>query len=121
MEEPRLLPHLAAACSALLGEEDPKKISPAKRAEVAAKAGVGDVTVKRFLESKHTPRSRELDNMVAAVAITAKRNWLVPWEDAIQRARDAKVDWARYLSGEEPVALPPEDEPGGERSQRHRR
>lgn len=117
MVEPRFLPHLAAACRDLLGDTDATPISPATRATVASKAGVGEETVKRFIRGERVPRSADLDRMVAAIAVVAKVDWWIPWDHATKRAQKAKVDWARFLSGELPIAAPEPDrgEPGGER------
>lgn len=117
MDEPRLLPHLAAACRHLLGDDDVKNIPPAMRAKVASFANVGQPTVERFLRGERIPRSRELDEMVSAVAAAAERaDWRDPWKMAIERAADARVDWGRFLSGELPIAPGPDEsgEPGGE-------
>ena len=120
MDEPRLLPHLAAACRVLLGDEDIKNIPPALRARIACAANVGQPTVDRFLKGERVPRNRELDDIVAAVAKTAELgDWLDPWRLAIERAEGANVKWKRFLSGDLPIAPePPDDgsgEPGGER------
>lgn len=123
MVEPRFLPHLAAACRELLGDDDVKHISPATRSAVAMKAGVGQPTVDRFLAAKNFPRSSDLDRMVASVAAVAEADWWEPWRLATERAKDAKVEWAKFLSGELPIATPEphRDEPGGERRRRPRR
>lgn len=123
MDEPRFLPHLAAACTALLGDDDPKKIPVRLRVQVACKADVSQATVDRFLQGKRVPRSEDLDQMVTAIAAVAEVDWTAPWRDATERAEDAKVKWAAYLTGELPIVPPPPDsgEPGGEKPQRPRR
>ena len=124
MDEPRFLPHLAAACCLLLGDEDAKKIPPHVRADVAAKAKVGEVTVKRFLNGENVPRGRDLDRMVTAVAAVGKRDWHLPWRQATERAESAKVEWERFLTGDLPIAPDPQEdsgEAGGEKLQHQRR
>lgn len=123
MVEPRFLPHLAAACRELLGGEDVSEISPATRSAVATKAGVGQPTVDRFLAAKNFPRSSDLDRMVASVAAVAEAEWWEPWRLATERAQRAKVEWARFLSGELPIATPAahRGESDGERRRRPHR
>ena len=117
MDEPRYLPHLAAACRSLLGDDDIKKIPAHVRTQVACRAKVGQVTVDRFLRGERVPRGEQLDEMVAAVAAVTNSDWYVPWREATERAEAAKVDWKRFLSGELPIAADPEQEPGGEKPQ----
>jgi hypothetical protein len=113
MDKPTFLPHLAAACAELLGDEDPKQISSSVKRQLAARADVTEMTVKRFLEGKTTPRSHQLDQMVDAVAVTAEcDDWLIPWRNAVKRAETAKVEWESYLKGESPLRFGPEDESG---------
>jgi hypothetical protein len=123
MEEPRFLPHLAAACCLILGDEDAEKIPPHVRAEVAVHAKVSEMTVKRFLKGANVPRGRDLDQMVAAVAVVGKKDWTLPWRDATHRAERATVEWSRFLSGDLAIAPDPTlgKEPGGEKPQRRRR
>lgn len=124
MDEPRFLPHLAAACRAMLGDDDPKKIPAHIRTQVAAMAKVGQPTVDRFLAGDRVPRGRDLDQMVTAVAAVADSDWYIPWREATERAEQSKVEWARFLTGDLPIAPDPgqdSGEPGGEKSQHRRR
>src|SRR5689334_20051729 len=79
MVEPRVLPHLAEACRTLLGDTDATPIPPSTRAAIAAKAGVGEETVKRFLRGERVPRSGDLDRMVTSIAAVADADWWEPW------------------------------------------
>lgn len=123
MDEPRFLPHLAAACCLILGDEDAKKIPPHVRAEVASRAKVSEMTVNRFLKGANVPRGRALDQMVAAVALVGKEDWTLPWREATERAEAATVEWGRFLSGTQAIApdTTQSQEPGGEKPQRRRR
>lgn len=112
MDEPRFLPHLAAVCCAILGDEDARKIPPHVRVEVAAKAKVSEMTVKRFLSGSNVPRGEDLDQMVAAVAAVSQSDWHLPWKEATERAEQAKVDWKLFLSGDLPIAPDPAGPPG---------
>jgi hypothetical protein len=105
MDEPLLLPHLTAACRNLLGGEEMSEIPPPVRSHVAQRAGVGQWTVDRFLKDENVPK--ELDRVVTAVAAVADKDWTIPWQEAVDRATDAKVEWEQYLTGQRSIAPDP--------------
>lgn len=101
-ESARLLPHLAAASRAVLGDEDFKKLPTTVRVAVAGQAGVSQNTVDRFLKGETVPRSEDLDRMITAVAAVAGLDWLDPWKATIARAEDARGGLEEFLSPAKP-------------------